>query len=267
MPPRVLNTRARHQAAALSALLAQAGFAPVDLPAIELAPAWDPAALAGVGGRLRSGHYRWLVLPSANAADFLLQALAAVAPAEDPLSLLAGPTIVCGTGTAEWLAARGLTPARALARFSATEALAALAGERGPFLVPRARDGREELVDGLRARGAAVDDPVIYATRPVPPADLAPLVDLLRQGALHAVTFTSPSTVAGLLGGLTTLAPDLLPAARAIPAACIGQTTARAARQLRCTRIIVARETSLSSLVEAVAAAQAAPPIMVEAAS
>jgi uroporphyrinogen-III synthase len=215
---------------------------------------------------LEAGRYRWLVLPSANAADLLLQALAAVAPLGDARPLLAGPRILCGAGTADWLAGCGLAATRSLARFSAAAALAALADEPGPFLVPRARDGREELVAGMRARGAAVDDPVLYATRPVAPASLAPLADLLRRGALHAATFTSPSTASGLLDGLAALAPDLLPALRAIPAACIGETTAGTLRRLRCTRITVARETTLASLVEAVTATLADPLSLVEAA-
>ena len=38
----VLNTRPREQATELSHLLRQAGFEPLDAPATEIQPAWDP---------------------------------------------------------------------------------------------------------------------------------------------------------------------------------------------------------------------------------
>jgi uroporphyrinogen-III synthase len=259
---RVLNTRARHQAQPLSDLLIEAGFQPIEVPTLELAPIWDSQAMARVLNALQEGQYRWVVVSSPNAAAYLLQALTAVAPGFDPVAAFATTRVLCGSGTAAWLAEHGIVAARVLARFSAQAAREALADESGPVLVPRAREGREELVDGLRQRQVAVDAPVLYCTRAVPPEQLMPAVEALQTGTLDAVTFASPSAVASLLEGLASLAPDAVSRLRALPAVCLGETTAEAARRLGCTLVIVARETSLPALVQAVQAAFAAFPIV-----
>ena len=63
-------------------------------------------------------------------------------------------------------------------------------------LVARARGSRPELVDGLRARGARVDEVELYEAVPEP-ADAA-----ARASALAAdyLTFTASSTVRSFMG-------------------------------------------------------------------
>ena len=252
--PRVLNTRARDQAAELSELLRAAGFEPVEAPSIEIAPAWDSAALAPIRAALRAGAYAWVVLPSQNAGRYLLEGLAALGGGPTDL-IQAGARVVCGTATAEAL---GLVPARSLERFSAAAALeflrdAVTPGDR--VLVPRAAEGRDELVDGLSQLGVRVDAPVCYRTRSVDPTQLAEAARLLREGAIAAVTFASPSAVRGLVDGLGSEAESWLQRPAIV---CIGETTAEAARLVGLHVDGVADRTSLASLVEAVARALAA---------
>jgi uroporphyrinogen-III synthase/uroporphyrinogen III methyltransferase/synthase len=93
-------------------------------------------------------------------------------------------------------------------------------------LVPRAAEGRPELVAGLVSAGAEVVAPVAYRTVPAPPEALAPLADLLEAGRVDAVAFASPSAVKSVAGALGPRAGLL---GRALLAA-IGPTTAEALR-------------------------------------
>jgi uroporphyrinogen-III synthase len=108
-------------------------------------------------------------------------------------------------------------------------------------LVPHAADGRDELVDGLRAFGADVHALVAYRSAAVPDA-AARLVD----GGIDAVTVCSPSAVASLLPALSVQQPVLV---------CLGETTADAARQAGLRVDGVAEQTTMAALVRAVAAA------------
>ena len=219
----VLNTRPLEQASELTSLLRGAGFSVVEAPAIAIEPAWDTAELQRVVEALRSGRYAWIVLPSPNAGRALAHELT---PAR----------LVCGTSTARALS---LSSAIALHRFSAAAALAALStrlrrGDR--VLVPRAAEGRDELIEGLQALGAEVDAPIAYRTVCVEDA-----ANRLRAGGIDIVTVCSPS------------------AARCIAAAvrnelvvCLGETTASGAREVGLRPTAVAERTSMASLVEAV---------------
>ncbi|MDQ3810770.1 MAG: uroporphyrinogen-III synthase, partial [Chloroflexota bacterium] len=186
-PTRVLNTRPLEQAAELSALLRAAGFEVVEAPAIEIVPRWADAEMQVIRARLRQGQYTWLVLSSGNAARLLSQALGGQPP---PVPVL------CGETTAR---TAGLQAAMTLDRFSAAAALEALRPRlaRGDcVLIPRAQEGRDELVEGLLAHGIRVDAPVLYATRPMPSTAL---VALLQGEAIEVVTVCSPSAVQALV--------------------------------------------------------------------
>ena len=225
--PLVLNTRPRDQASDLSALLSAAGFDVVDMPAIEIESAWDAAELQRSADYLQRGAYSWLVLQSANAGRML------------PLERV---NIMCGARTAQTLR---IHAAHTLERFSASVALRILQpllreGER--VLVPRAADGRDELTEGLRAMGIAVDAPVAYRTVPVSPSTLASVRDL----AVDVVTVCSPSAVRALLAGV---GGEWL-AARHIVS--LGATTTQAASDLGLHVDATAERTSIGSLVQAV---------------
>jgi uroporphyrinogen-III synthase len=227
--PVVLNTRPREQAAELSQLLRQAGYTPVEVPAIETVPAWRADELTAVLQKLRDGQYAWGVFASRNAVRFFLEGLAAVGGNANDLRSL---KLLSGTGTADELRAHRLQATRTLARFSAAAALTVLQHEPGVVLVPRAATGRDELISRL----PHVDAPVCYRTQPVPPTSLPDSA---------AAIFTSPSAVQALVGHL--------PAGAAI--VCLGSTTAEAARAAGLRVSAVAERTDLRSLVEAVAAA------------
>lgn len=220
----VLNTRPREQAAELSRLLRLAGFDVVDAPAIAIEPAWVASELAAVRAELAADTFAWVVLASANAG----RALAAE---------LSRARVLCGAATAHALRVR---PSLSLDHFSAAAALDRLrtrvrSGER--VLVPRAAQGRNELIDGLRALGVAVVAPVAYRTVAVPEAAAA-----LRSGGIDVVALCSPSAVASVAAAVPS----------EILVVCLGETTAEAARQAGLRVAGVARETSMPELVRAI---------------
>ena len=221
----VLNSRAAEQAGELSRLLAEAGFEAVEAPAITIAHGWgDATTLEDVRRDLHAGLFDWVVLPSQNAGR-------AIAPE------LAGAHVVCGAATA---VALGITAEVVLDRFSAAAALEALRlralpGQR--VLVPRAAEGRDELVDGLRDLDVDVAAPVAYRTLPVEDA-----ANRLRAGGIDVVTACSPSALRSLADAVTA----------DVALVCLGETTAEAARGLGLRVDAVAAQTTMASLVEAV---------------
>ncbi len=66
---RVLITRSRKQASTLARLLAAEGAIPIELPAIEIEPTFDPATVTSALDDLVAGRYTWAVFTSANAVD------------------------------------------------------------------------------------------------------------------------------------------------------------------------------------------------------
>jgi uroporphyrinogen-III synthase len=229
--PLVLNTRPREQALELSRLLEATGYQSVEAPAIAIVPAWDADELESVRLALRSGSFDWVVLPSQNAARGLEADLGAA-------------RVVCGTATADAL---GIAADVGLEKFSAAAALEALRSRLAPgarVLVPRAAEGRDELLDGLRRLGAEVTAPVAYRTVPI--ADAA---NRLRAGDIDVVTACSPSALHSLAAALTS----------EVVLVCLGQTTAEAARQLNLRVDAVATRTAMASLVDAVKAAAPLP--------
>jgi uroporphyrinogen-III synthase len=211
-------------------------------------PTWSAEQAAPILARLRAGDYAWVVLPSRNAARLLVEGLRAAGATDADL---ASPIVLCGPGTAQVVRDLGLPDATVLERFSATAALAHLTDDSPPapsgagrVLVPRAAEGRDELLDGLRRLGADVLAPVAYRTVAVPDA-----ANRLRAGGIDVVTVCSPSAVRSIAA---TLSGD-------IPLVCLGETTAAAARDLGLRVDAVAARTSMESLVEAVQTAVGLP--------
>jgi len=219
----VLNTRPREQAAELSGLLEQAGFSAIEAPAIAIVPAWDPVELEAVRRNLQAGAYSLVVLASQNGAHGLDAELRDV-------------RVMCGAATA---AALGLEPLIALQRFSAAAALDAIRAylnRADRVLVPRAGEGRDELIDGLRAMDLNVDAPVAYRTVAVENAR-----NRLLDGGIDVLTLCSPSAARSVADAVT---GDVV-------VVWLGQTTAEAARTRGLRVDAVAANTSVPALVAA----------------
>jgi uroporphyrinogen III methyltransferase/synthase len=221
----VVVTRARAQASELSDRLRELGASVVELPVIRIAPI---AASAEIEAALASlGHYRLVVLTSVNGVDALFARLAE--RGMDARSLSPEATVVAiGPATAERLAGRGVRADLVPESFVAEGILAALSGrplEGVRTLVARARGSRPDLVDGLRTRGAAVDEIELYESVSEP-ADAATLAAAM---AADHLTFTASSTVRSFMA---LIAPGDREALRSGPrVVSIGPITSATARQ------------------------------------
>ncbi|MDW7710056.1 MAG: uroporphyrinogen-III C-methyltransferase [Deferrisomatales bacterium] len=221
---RVLVTRAAHQAAELSCLLRAARAVPVELPLIELRPCGHRS---GVEAALRALFaYDWVVFTSGNAVDFTFRRL-------EELGLDArtfGAARVCAVGpaTADALRRQGIradvVPPEYVGE-SLVEALSSAGDLKGAsVLIPRAKEAREVVAQGLEERGARVEVLPMYEN--VRPASFPEEgLSALRTGALDAVTLASGSAARSFAALCRELGLD--PAG--LPCVVIGPATRKAA--------------------------------------
>ncbi len=243
---RVLVTRTVAQAGSFSTLLQQQGAAPVSCPVIELAPPQSWAALDAEIDRLAETDV--LILTSANAVDVFFDRLRAQGK---DVRALAGITLVAvGPKTAAAIEARGLRPDLVPVDYRAEGIIEALkeqgvAGKR--ILYPRAELAREVIPQKLSEAGAKVAAPIAYRTLP-PKEGAEQIRELLSQGAIDAVTFTSSSTVENLCHMLGEEASHLL---NKVTICSIGPLTTQTAKRLGLTVAVEPNNSTLEALVEA----------------
>ncbi len=173
----VAVTRARAQASALAARLAELGAEVIETPAIRIEPLNPPLP--------DLSDYDLLCVTSPNGADQLFAAL------HDARQLAGLNVAAIGPGTARALRSHGIeadiVPERSVAE-ALIEALADLPIKRA--LIARAEEARGVLEDSLRQRGVEVDLLALYRTV------AEPLDRAARTAALGAdyATFTSASS-------------------------------------------------------------------------
>ncbi|MFN8110243.1 MAG: uroporphyrinogen-III C-methyltransferase [Thermoleophilia bacterium] len=240
---RVVVTRARAQASDLTGLLAALGAEVVELPVIRIVPIDDSADIRAMVDAI--GGYRVLVCTSVNGVDQLFarlgeRGLDARAIAREALVVAIGPA------TADRLRAHGVIPGLVPERFVAEGILEALQDRDlhdVPVLVARAREARVELVDGLRAMGARVDEVALYDTLTESPGEEA----IAAARDADYVTFTASSTVRRYLDVMGA-APER---ARAVS---IGPITSATARELGVEVQVEAGEHTIPGVVAALVA-------------
>jgi uroporphyrinogen III methyltransferase/synthase len=242
---RVVVTRPALQSDALAEGLERLGADVVLLPLTRIVPVDDSHELAAAIDGL--DRYAVVAVTSANGAACLGAQLR-----RRGRSIPAGVLVAAvGDATAGALADVGirtdLVPERATgAALAATLAAAGVAGAR--VLVARARTGRPEIVEGLRAAGAFVDDVALYDTERLAP-DPAAVARALGDRGATVVVLTAPSAVETLAAAI---APEDAPGVAAVT---MGPTTSAAARAAGMTVAAEAAEQSVAGLVAAVRSA------------
>jgi len=242
---RVLVTRTRQQASALSRLLSQKGAEAIELPALELVPRSDPRRLGRALSALARGRHQWVVFTSANGVDIFFQRLKEAG--RDARAFAGTRICAIGPGTAAALAARGLQADLVPEEFVAESVVEAMARQKvatSRILLPRAEGARRELVRGLRALGARVDELPLYVAAP-PGAPEPDALRRLRAGEVDVVTFASSSAVKNLL---KLLEDDTAPLKGPL-IACIGPVTARTAREAGLAVGVESKEHTIPGLV------------------
>ncbi|MBC8139668.1 MAG: uroporphyrinogen-III C-methyltransferase [Fibrella sp.] len=239
---RVLVTRAREQASALSEKLRLLGAEPIEFPTIRIEPPAD--SYAGLDAALGAlAPYDWLVFTSANGVAHTFDRL--FATGRDARVLGSVKIAAIGPATADALRERGI-----LADFVPTEFVAEavvaqfpepVAGKR--ILLARATEAREVLPETWRAQGATVD--VIAAYQTVLAAEGAEQIrELLASEELDIITFASSSTVRNFVEAM-----NGTPVPAGVILAAIGPVTAETCRELIRPPDCIANEYTMDGLI------------------
>ncbi len=244
---RVLVTRSRKQASAISALLADKGAQVIELPALEVRQDQDNRnAIDAAIDRLAG--YNWAVFTSVNGVECFLDALDSRDLNGSSLGHLKLAAI--GPATAAALESRGLRVDLVPDEYVAETLVEHfkdknIEGQR--FLLPRAVGARAVLVKGLTALGAVVDEVPAYRAELPSQAAIDARYTLINEG-VDIATFASSSTVRNLAhilnGTLDSLKNSCI--------ACIGPVTADTAKELGLRVDVVASEHTIPGLVGAI---------------
>ncbi len=246
---RVLVTRTRRQASALSELLRREGAVPVELPALELVAVATDKQLDAMARKLAARSYDWCLFTSPSAVEFVFDYLVRT---DRDARLFAGCRLAAlGAATAAALRDRGLRADLTASEFTSAGLLESLPLDIGGarVLLPRAEGGSEELFGGLKVRGAQVEELVLYDSA-VPSAPDIETLSLVREGRIDVVTFASSSSVRNLKAMLG----DDFSKLRDAVIACIGPVTAQTARETGLTVTIEPATHTIPALVEALKA-------------
>ncbi len=242
---RVLVTRSRQQASALSQLLAEHGALPIEWPTIEIHPIKDNNELDSAISCMNT--YQWLIFTSTNGVDAFFRYI--TNKGQDARVLKGLEIGAIGPATAATLEKWGLCPDFVPDKYTSENIVSGLKeclteGQR--VLLARAEEVPPELVSGLEILGAEVHQVPVYRTVPAEPVSSAK--KMLRKGDIDIITFTSSSTVRNLVAQMG----DDWPVSNKAKVACIGPVTSAAAQRAGLTVDIVAKEHTIPGLVEAI---------------
>ncbi|TBL81652.1 uroporphyrinogen-III C-methyltransferase [Paenibacillus thalictri] len=249
---RVLVTRARSQASELSAMVEELGGEPVEFPVIRLQPPSSEAEQQKRDDALRRlAEYDWVLFTSVNGVSFFFDRLKELRI--DIRTMNKARIAAVGPKTAEALEERGLLCEQLPSKFQAEGLLESIKPELKPgqkALLPTADIARDVLPNELAELGLAVDEIDIYENV-VSTDGGEEVIELLKQKALHIISFTSSSTVTNLLKALEQLGVESpLELMAGCEVACIGPLTAETARNAGLNVKYVADEATVRSLVD-----------------
>jgi uroporphyrinogen-III synthase len=245
---RIVITRAPHQSPEFERLLRERGAVPLLYPCIDIAPPQLTEPLDNALYDAANGAFDWLLLTSGNTVQAIARRLNAL-----DLSLSGIATLgVAAVGPATGEAARrllGLHVDVIPDMYTAGQLAAALQPTPATsILLPQSALAGDTLSQTLRSAGATVT--IVEAYQTVIGSGGVNLPALLAAGAVDAMTFTSPSTVKNLLVRLDVERGDAA-LLESICIACIGSTTAAAARECGFSVAVLPREHTLSGLTTA----------------
>jgi len=243
---RIVVTRAREQASALTSRLLELGAEVIEFPVIRIAPPPDRyAALDAAIARLT--EFEWLIFTSVNGVHAFRDRLAQ--RKMDARTLFGVKVAAVGTATSESLLEMGIRADFMPASFTGEEVAKQfpedVAGKR--VLLVTALEANDALPAILLERKAGVEIASAYETV-LDRGNESEIRRRIQEGTVDTVTFTSSSTVKNFV---TALGPEPPPLA-SVAIACIGPTTAQTARELfQREPDILAEEHTIAGLVEA----------------
>ena len=245
----VAITRSRDQAGDLARLFMDQGASIIEFPTIQVIP---PKSWADLDKALENiSNFHWIIFSSTNAVKFFMQRVRELGKG---LSTFEGIKI-CAVGpkTAEALESFGLKVGLVPAEFKAEGVLTALGNKEVKgrrFLIPRAKEAREIIPEGLKKLGAEVTVATVYENVK-PTADAARIINLFELKKIDIITFTSSSTVRNFVEILGQKGYKTLIQGAAI--ACIGPTTGETAQEYGMPVDIMPKEHTIPALIDAIA--------------
>jgi len=245
---RILVTRAREQAGALSEKIEALGGEPLEFPAIAVAEPVDYGPLDRA--ILELNTFNWIVFTSMNGVAAFFKRLRH--HRKDVRELYSTKLCAIGPKTREALENYGLMVEYVPGNYRSEEIAEGLrdkisTGDR--VLLPRADVARKVLTETLTGMGAHVTEVTVY--RIEQGEGNSPAVkEMLERGEIHVITFTSSSTARNFVRMLG--APNLKDLLDGVTVACIGPVTADTARKLGIKVDVVAGEYTVEGLVKAI---------------
>jgi uroporphyrinogen III methyltransferase/synthase len=215
----VITRDARGNVAFADKILAYGGN-PIRFDSIEIQDLTNgdevQCALAAVN------KYDWIIFTSANGVRFTFEALAKAG--KDSRALTPAKVACIGTETAACLGQFGIKADFVPTVFTGSE-LAKQLGEftelqNSKIVLLRSAAASKDLADGLTKAGAVVEDIPVY-TVVTQKNESSELVEQIKAGRIHWLTFTSPSTARAFFAQVS---PDLINAGQ-LKVASIGPVT------------------------------------------
>jgi uroporphyrinogen III methyltransferase/synthase len=241
---RILVTRARAQASEFADLLEASGAEVIQFPTIKIYPIdVDSAYVRSIN------KYDWIVFTSVNAVEIFYECLRE--NGKDTRAF--GTSKICAVGpkTVDALNRIGIQPDFVPSHSRGSAITAEMEDVQGKkILLPRAKIATPDLPNGLRQKGALVDDVPLYDTVKVASENRDEIESDLLNGRIDLVTFTSSSTVTNFLEMFPSHTPAVLLAN--VKVAVIGPTTQKTAMKHDVQIDVIAKEASVESLVEAI---------------
>jgi len=253
---RVLVSRAKQQAGALSSALQNMGCEVIEIPFIEIR---KPSSYKPLDTALQNlADYDWLILTSVNGVDAMFARMAKRKVNKTALAHLKIAAI--GPATTSAIEKHGLavtaTPKEYVAE-SVVNMLQTLVNGKRVLLV-RAKVARDVIPRELRKAGATVDVVEAYETVAPKASERRLRAVLKSKRKPHAITFTSSSTVKNFVGlmGLRSARAALKKTApnHGVHSASIGPVTSATLREFGLPVDIEAKSFDIPGLVAAIVA-------------
>ena len=243
---RVIVTRTRSQAGALSVRLRNLGADVDELPTIRID---QPEDLEGFARMVQDAHkYAWIIFTSPNGVDAFFELFFKLY--EDTRSIGGARIAAIGPGTAakvkERYLAVDLLPDEYVAEGLLKKILEKESVDNEMFLLVRPDEARDVIAKGLTKAGAIVDEAVAYQTVAETDDPTGAVGRFEAEGA-DIITFTSSSTVEHFLDMELPLPENLL-------IASIGPVTSAALSSAGLEVDIEATESNIPGLVAAIEA-------------
>lgn len=214
-------TRAKDQAKEFSSLLRKKGAIVLEFPVISFEQPPDLSLLTEAIKNL--GKYNWIIFTSVNGVKAFWENLPHYINLNNFQNL---QYAAIGPATKKALKERGISVSLVPKdKFQAEGILNLFSDMQGQkVLIPRAEEARDTLIDGLREKGAIVDEVTAYQTV-CPNRINMRILNHIKNHEVHAITFTSPSTVRNFVDILHKNKVDPHLILEQVIIACIGPVT------------------------------------------